>query len=304
MRATTARVIIFGIVLILLAVATYYLRKSVEVVNDYPAPNTPPPAFMLDDILYYSTGREVSIEVDEADYLGRTISIDISEFPSKNGQANILFESAPYVKYQEGIVILFDTDLDGTDEWTLYETRISSEEYKPLEPFGDPTDDTPVEAPPFPGLPVYIDNEAWLEQEKEWEQQAIDGPDAPPVEDPGSPPPRKIFDHFDDPPKEGTIRLVHVYNYGDSEAVLVEAPEEVVKILAIVDGFKISDYNGGPMVGGYLVNIQVVRNGIHQSYEILSVNSGTIVENERDVENCYETSEGSLEMLMGYFKND
>ncbi len=91
-----------------------------------PAPNTPPPAFMLDDILYYSTGREVFIEVDESDYLGRTISISLSELPSENGQANLVFDGAPYIKYQEGYAILMDTDLDGTDEWILYEARGSS----------------------------------------------------------------------------------------------------------------------------------------------------------------------------------
>ncbi len=107
------------------------------VVNDDPAPNTPPPAFMLDDTLYYSTGREIYIEVDEADYTGRTISISLSELPSKNGEANLVFDGALYVKYKKGYAILMDTDLDGDDEWIRYEAREPESELDPYELYYD-----------------------------------------------------------------------------------------------------------------------------------------------------------------------
>ena len=112
-------------------------KPTLVVVNDDPAPNTPPPAFMLNDILYYSTGREIYIEVDEADYLGRTISSSLSELPSKNGEANLVFDGAPYVKYKEGYAILMDTDLDGTDEWIRYEAREPESELDPYELYYD-----------------------------------------------------------------------------------------------------------------------------------------------------------------------
>ncbi len=172
-----------------------------------------------------------------------------------------------------------------------------------IEPPMEPVDNEPVEAPPFPGLPVYVDNEEWLEQEKEREQQAIDDPDAPPQEATGGPLASVIFDHYDDPPPDGAVRLVHVYNYGDTEAVLVDDVAEVSAILDMVKGFKLSDYNGGPMLGGYLVNIQAVIDGVHQSYSVMSLhhNGSYIVSDGRNVDNWYETGEENLEMLMRYF---
>ena len=82
------------------------------------APNAGPPAIMVDDILYYSTGEEIPVEIDESEFLGRIIStVSISQMPTENGQANIPFEDAPYAKYEDGIVLLMD------EKWTLFETR-------------------------------------------------------------------------------------------------------------------------------------------------------------------------------------
>lgn len=74
-------------------------------------PNTQQPSFMVDDVLYYSTGLKVSISVAESDYLGKITSVvSITEKPTKNGQANIPYEDAPYVKYQDGLALLMDKD--------------------------------------------------------------------------------------------------------------------------------------------------------------------------------------------------
>ena len=81
-------------------------------------PNAQPPSIMMDNILYYSTGNEISIDIDEADYLGRITSVvKITQLPTENGQANIPFEDAPYAKYEEGLVVLMD------EKWILFEIR-------------------------------------------------------------------------------------------------------------------------------------------------------------------------------------
>ena len=78
-----------------------------------------PPAIMVNDVLYYmSAGKALSIEVDESGYLGEITSVvSISGLPTENNQANIPFEGAPYIKYQEGLALLMD------DEWRLFEVR-------------------------------------------------------------------------------------------------------------------------------------------------------------------------------------
>lgn len=73
---------------------------------------------MVDDTLYYSTGNEITAEIEESDFLGRIMSpCSISQLPTQNGQANIPFEGAPYAQYEDGIVVLID------EEWTLFESR-------------------------------------------------------------------------------------------------------------------------------------------------------------------------------------
>jgi hypothetical protein len=81
-------------------------------------PNAGPPAIMVDEILYYSTGKEIPVEITESDFYGKiTSTISISQVPSENSQANIPFEDAPYAKYGDGIIVLMD------EEWTLFEAR-------------------------------------------------------------------------------------------------------------------------------------------------------------------------------------
>lgn len=85
-----------------------------------PSPNAMPPSMMVDGILYFSTGTQMSIEVEETEYLGKIISVvDITELPTEHGQANIPFYDAPYIKCHEseGFALLMD------GKWILFEAR-------------------------------------------------------------------------------------------------------------------------------------------------------------------------------------
>jgi len=100
--------------------AEFQLSENVEPMNDdSPAsPNAGPPAIMVEDILYYSTGKEIPVKIDESAFLGRIASIvSISQMPTENGQANIPYADAPYSKYEDGIVVLMN------EKWILFEAR-------------------------------------------------------------------------------------------------------------------------------------------------------------------------------------
>lgn len=170
------------------------------------------------------------------------------------------------------------------------------------EPYDTDRPDEPIEAEQgeeisFPGLPIYVETEA----HRAMEQAAIDDPNGEPQ--PASPDSPTVFDHFDDPPPDGAIRLVYVYNYGETETLLLEDDAETDKILSIVDSFELSDYTGGPMMGGYMVQIQVVRDGIHQCYSVLSMDydGRYIAVNGREAENWYVTHQENFELLMDFF---
>ena len=88
-------------------------------VQSHPStPNALSPAILVDDALYYSTGKAITVEIEKSDFLGRITSpCLISQLPTQDGQANIPFEGAPYATYEDGIVVLMD------EEWTLFESR-------------------------------------------------------------------------------------------------------------------------------------------------------------------------------------
>lgn len=82
------------------------------------APNSGPPAIMINDTLYYSTGTHISVDIDESEFIDRiTSTVSISQMPTENGQANIPFENSPYAKYENGIILLMD------NQWILFEER-------------------------------------------------------------------------------------------------------------------------------------------------------------------------------------
>ncbi|MCL2108234.1 MAG: peptidylprolyl isomerase [Oscillospiraceae bacterium] len=83
-------------------------------------PNAAVPAIVVDGV-YYRISENVrgnlNIEVDEADYLGRTTStVPTSEIPTENGQSNCVETGTPYVEYEGGIALLMS---DGN--WYLFE---------------------------------------------------------------------------------------------------------------------------------------------------------------------------------------
>ncbi len=85
------------------------------------APNTLPPSLMLDDILYYYTGEEVSVEIDEASIIGTVSStVPLSELPNKNGQSNMNILGCSYAQHEENFVVFME------EKWMLFE-RIDTE---------------------------------------------------------------------------------------------------------------------------------------------------------------------------------
>ena len=83
------------------------------------APNLRLPQVMIDDTLYYMSGKEKPvIKIAEGDYLGIITSVvPTTQIPTMNEQANIDVEGAPYAKFENGIVVLWN------DEWTLFLTE-------------------------------------------------------------------------------------------------------------------------------------------------------------------------------------
>jgi hypothetical protein len=184
----------------------------------------------------------------------------------------------------------------------------SDEPQQPVEPQSQseppPSDEPqqPVEPQqgeeiPFPGLPVYVE----AKQPKTAPQAADSDPDGEPQ--PTSPGLPAVFDHFDDPPPKGQVRLVYVYDYGETEVLLIDDSRQVREILDMVDAFAPSDYSSGPQLGGYLVQIQAVRDGVHQCYSVFSAryNGGRLAANRREATGWYETSAENLQLLMDYF---
>jgi hypothetical protein len=68
---------------------------------------------MWDSIIYYDTGKIVSINADESEYLGFITSVvSITEMPAENGQTNVSHlqpsVGAPLVKCGNGIALCLD----------------------------------------------------------------------------------------------------------------------------------------------------------------------------------------------------
>ena len=82
-------------------------------------PNTLPPCIMVDDVLYYYTGREIPDEIDEDSILGIiTSTVSLTEMPTENGQSNMTsLLDCPYAKHEEKIAVLME------EKWMLFETR-------------------------------------------------------------------------------------------------------------------------------------------------------------------------------------
>lgn len=54
------------------------------------------PSLMAEDTLYYTTGIEIKIKINESEYIGEITSVvSLTQWPEENGQANIPYEGAP-----------------------------------------------------------------------------------------------------------------------------------------------------------------------------------------------------------------
>ncbi len=81
-------------------------------------PNTLPPALMIDDVLYYYTGKEVSVNIDEESIIGTIAStVPLSELPSENGQSNMNISGCSYAPFEENFVVRME------EKWMLFERR-------------------------------------------------------------------------------------------------------------------------------------------------------------------------------------
>jgi hypothetical protein len=118
------------VVMALMALFVVSVNSNNELTTPPEEPNTPLPAIMVDDILYYLTGELISVEISKSDYYGQIVYVESHKgLPTKNGQANFPLEGAPYAKYQDGIVVLMN------DGWELFEIRediLFLEDTKPL----------------------------------------------------------------------------------------------------------------------------------------------------------------------------
>lgn len=86
--------------------------------EDATTPNACSPAIMVGGTIYYSTGKEMPVEIDDSAILGKvTSTVNIDKIPTENGQTNIPFLNAPYAEYEDGLVLLMD------EEWVFFETR-------------------------------------------------------------------------------------------------------------------------------------------------------------------------------------
>ena len=82
-------------------------------------PNTLPPALMIDDVLYYYTGDEAPVEIDEDLIMGTiTSTVSLTEMPTENGQSNMTpLLGCSYAPYEENFVVLME------ENWLIFEIR-------------------------------------------------------------------------------------------------------------------------------------------------------------------------------------
>ena len=101
-------------VLFLIATAVFLLGGG----GKTDTPNALVPTVMVDDVLYSIADREVFVNAEDSEILGRiTSTVPVSELPTENGQANIPFQDAPYARFKNGVVLLMD------GKWTFFEPR-------------------------------------------------------------------------------------------------------------------------------------------------------------------------------------
>lgn len=79
-------------------------------------PNATVSSVMYEGMLYKTTGKQISAEVDESAIVGYISSVvPLSQFPSNEGEANFGKVGDPYALTADGLLVLLN------NEWTLFE---------------------------------------------------------------------------------------------------------------------------------------------------------------------------------------
>jgi hypothetical protein len=92
--------------------------KSIETHSDSARVYIAAPSIMVDGLLYYYNGTTRNVILENEDYSGfvKTV-VEETKYPADNDQINRPYKGAPYLKYEDGIVVL----LDGY--WGYFELR-------------------------------------------------------------------------------------------------------------------------------------------------------------------------------------
>lgn len=109
----------FFILLIFLVLLTSVGCSNVSNV-EVETPNTMPPSIMVDGEIYYATGSDIPIEVDESAIKTVTSVITGIKLPSKDGEINFPIQDAKYAKIndsEEYVVVMMN------EEWVKFEKR-------------------------------------------------------------------------------------------------------------------------------------------------------------------------------------
>ena len=109
----------FFILLIFLVLLTPVGCSNVSNV-EVETPNTMPPSIMVDGEIYYDTGSDIPIEVDESAIKTVTSVITGIKLPSKDGEINFPIQDAKYAKIndsEEYVVVMMN------EEWVKFEKR-------------------------------------------------------------------------------------------------------------------------------------------------------------------------------------
>lgn len=95
-------------------------ESPAEINTEAETPNTMPPSIMVDGELYYSTGKETPIDLDENGIKAVALVIESTKLPSGDGEINFPYPDAKYAKIndsEEYVVVLMN------HEWVRFEKR-------------------------------------------------------------------------------------------------------------------------------------------------------------------------------------
>ena len=99
------------------------INTDYQIVNTTSSPNTLLPQFMLNETMYYLSGKKnIKADIDESGITGRISSaVSLNQSTSVNGQTNFYVVGTPYVEYNDGYIVLWNEGgaeyTDENDRW-------------------------------------------------------------------------------------------------------------------------------------------------------------------------------------------